>query len=238
MPDEIKALMEEVTAGAVSPDHRQAIRDRLKQIRDLFKLSRYRPSPKGDTPIDPDASVAGGANPSTDAERSGTGGRSGGGGGRAGNVYGLFLAESEELGAEVNADLDPRVDWVTVADGTRQPQDMEDRAAKYLPEQNRLLINGDFRVFTDMTDRWATQWDEVPGAQSAVREVVREWFEQTLIETILGAHALRGSRLWTIEDIAKLWTEEALTAAVLPRYHVDLAVKRGVGSKLGRSKAS
>lgn len=236
MPEEIKTLMEDVTAGSVSPDHRQAIRDRLKQIRDLFRVSRYRPAPKGDVAIDPDSLTSGGTSAPSDAERTGTS-RGGGAGGRAGNVYGLFLADTGEVGEEVNADLDPKVDWVTVAQGTRLPQDMEDRAAKYLPEQNRLLINGDFRLFNDMTDRWAVHYD-VPGARDAVQEVVREWFEQTLIETVLGAHALRGSRLWTMEDIAKLWTEEALTASVLPRYHIDLAVKRGVGSKLGRSKAS
>jgi hypothetical protein len=31
----------------------------------------------------------------------------------------------------------------------------------------------------------------------------------------------------------RLWSEEALTAAVLPRYHVDVAVKRALGAKLG-----
>ena len=32
------------------------------------------------------------------------------------------------------------------------------------------------------------------------------------------------------------WPEEALTAAVMLRYHVDFAVKRALGSKLGALK--
>ncbi len=37
-------------------------------------------------------------------------------------------------------------------------------------------------------------------------------------------------------DVQRLWSEEALTAAVLPRYHVDIAVKRALGAKLGTLK--
>src|SRR5688572_28882594 len=54
MPDAIQALMEEVSAGAVSSDHRQAIRERLKQIRELFKLSKYRLTPRGSLLVDPE----------------------------------------------------------------------------------------------------------------------------------------------------------------------------------------
>ena len=52
LPEPIKQLMEEVTSGTTSPDHQQAIRDRLKQIRDIFRLSRYRPTRSGKLNID------------------------------------------------------------------------------------------------------------------------------------------------------------------------------------------
>jgi hypothetical protein len=52
----------------------------------------------------------------------------------------------------------------------------------------------------------------------------------------MGAQALRDARQWTFEDVQRLWSEEALTAAVLPRYHVDIAVKRALGAKLGTLK--
>jgi hypothetical protein len=109
-------------------------------------------------------------------------------------------------------------------------------AAKYLPEQNLLQINGDFRGFTDMIDRWCTFYSHVPGARHEITEVTREWFEQALIETILGVQSLKDSREWTIDDIKHAMSEEALTSAVMQRYHIDVAVKRALGSKLGTIK--
>jgi hypothetical protein len=63
-----------------------------------------------------------------------------------------------------------------------------------------------------------------------------EWFEQALIETVLGAQALRGARHWSIDDMDALLSEQALTAAVLPRYHIDIAIKRALGARLGSVK--
>ena len=51
MPEEINNLMEEVTAGSTSKDHKQAIKDRLKQIRDLFRISKYTRSRTGDSSV-------------------------------------------------------------------------------------------------------------------------------------------------------------------------------------------
>ena len=113
---------------------------------------------------------------------------------------------------------------------------MEDRAAKYLPEQHLLLINGDFRVFTDMIQRWTTAYDQVPGVEATVQDVVREWFEQTLVEAVMGIHSLKGSPEWDFSMLKSVWGEEALTAAVMPRYHTDVAIKRSLGVKLGSLK--
>lgn len=239
IPDAIKVLMEEVTAGSSSQDHRQAIRDRLKQISDLLKISRYRPAPKGVHLVDGTNLQGGHARRERDTEQK-TSGRAGGSGGRAGSIYALFLAEEDGTPADlVNATPEPKVQWISTKEKTREPGDMEDRAARYLSEQNLLLINSDFRVFGDMVERWASQYADVPGAREPIENIVHEWFEQALIETVLSAHALHGPH-WTPSDLQKLLNEEALTAAVLPRYHIDVAVKRAVGSKLGslREKAS
>jgi 5-methyltetrahydrofolate--homocysteine methyltransferase len=87
--------------------------------------------------------------------------------------------------------------------------DLEDRAAKYLPQQNPLLINADFRVFTDMVDRWCKRYAHVPGARPVVEQVVRVWFEQQLVEAVMGALTPRGSNLWTMQDLEKVWTDDA-----------------------------
>jgi len=236
MPDEITHLIEQVTGGAISSDHHQAIRERLRQIRDLFRLSRYRPAKSGDLSIDPTSLVAGGKPRATDREKAEGSGRGGGSGGRAGDIYALFLTASGTPGEEVRSGPDPDVKWVTLAEGTRTPPEMEDRAAKYLSALDLLYINGDFRVYTDMIERWCKQYPQAPGARPIVQEVVREWFEQALVETVLGVHALRDARHWNLEDISEALSEEALTSAVMPRYHIEMSVRRALGAKLGTLK--
>jgi hypothetical protein len=67
-----------------------------------------------------------------------------------------------------------------------------------------------------------------------VQEVVRAWFEQALVESVIGVQALKDSREWSIDDIAKALSEEALTTTVMQRYHVINSVKRELGSRLGK----
>lgn len=234
LPEEVRILVEEVGAKAASSDHRQSIRERLRQILDLFKLTHYRPVKDGTLVMDEGSVVAGGR------VRNGAGGGSGAGdappggrGGRAGSIYGLFLAAEGAAAEEASVKGEPDRKWVSVSDGTRTQGDMEDRAAKYLALQNLILINADFRIFTDMSTFWAKRYDNAPGSGPVVQEVVREWFEQQLVEAVMGAKALRDSREWTMPDLEKLWTSEALTAVVIPRYHVNVAIGRALGARLG-----
>ena len=235
MPQEISDLMEEVTAGSTSGSHRQSIKERLKQIRDLFRISRYRRSRTGDLNVAEER--AGGTPRETGATTSRDGSGGGGGrGGRAGDIYALFAVDDGDPGEEVLSDTDPDTLWVSVEDGTRTPPDLEDRAAKYLAEENVILINGDFRGFTDMVDRWFERYSDAPGARQAVEDTVHEWFEQALVETVLGVQALSGSQEWSVEDIRRASSEEALTAAVMQRYHIDNSIKRVLGARLGSLK--
>jgi hypothetical protein len=237
MPKPIAELVDRVAAAASGSDHKQTIRERLKAIVDLFKFSRYKPTPKGKLLLEQENGVAGGR-PKTRGERvtDTAEGDPGGKGGRAGDVYSLFLSARGVPGEEVVIAREPEVTWVSVENGTRTPPDLEDRAAKYLPQQDTIQANADFRVFNDMIDRWCQRYKHVPGARDVVKDVVQEWFEQQLIEAVMGAQALRDARQWSFEDVQRLWSEEALTAAVLPRYHVDVAVKRALGAKLGTLK--
>jgi hypothetical protein len=237
MPRPISELVDRVAAAASGSDHKQTIRERLKAIADLFRFSRYRPTPKGKLILDSENSVAGGRSKARGERSSDTAeGDPGGKGGRAGDVYSLFLSARGVPGEEVAIAREPQVQWVSVENGTRTPPDLEDRAAKYLAQQDMIQANADFRVFNDMIDRWCLRYKQVPGARDVVKDVVQEWFEQQLIEAVMGAQALRDARQWTFEDVQRLWSEEALTAAVLPRYHVDVAVKRALGAKLGTLK--
>ena len=61
-------------------------------------------------------------------------------------------------------------------------------------------------------------------------------FEQALTETVMGIQSLRDSREWDMNEISSAWSEEALTSAVMPRWHIDQQIKRSLGSRLGAAK--
>lgn len=236
LPQEIRDLMEEVAGDTQSSDHRESIRDRLRRIRELFRFSRYRATPKGNESIDDAIMTPGGIPAERSESTEATGGKSGGRGGRAGDVYALFIKDQGVPGEAVDSDPLPQVIWVSVKDGTRTSGFLDDRAAKYLVEQNLIQANADFRAFTDMTDRYHRFYDDIPGAREVIEDVVREWFEQALTETVMGIQNLKDSRQWDINQISSAWSEEALTAAVMPRWHIDQAIKRSLGNRLGTMK--
>jgi len=235
MPDEIERLVADKAAGASVADHSKAIRERLKSILDLFKVSRYRPSPTGSVFTDDENMMRGGRS-GEGGNGNGVSGRSGGGkrGGTLGNIYTLFEKKDGKPGEKVEPDPFPITKWISTCDNTRESGDMEDRAARFLEDQNLLLINADFRVFADMASRWHKELGEDDAVKKVVEEVVRAWFEQALVETVIGVQAMRGAKEWTLEPIRRALSEESLTAAVMQRYHVNNCVKRELGSKLGK----
>jgi hypothetical protein len=124
--------------------------------------------------------------------------------------------------------------------GRTEDDGMEDKAASFLADQNTLLINADFRVFKDMISRLCKDRDASLGlgVQDVVEEIVHQWFEQALVETVIGIQQLRGSKEWGPDEIEKALSAEALTSGVMQRYHVYVACKREIGAKLGRFAAS
>lgn len=238
LPDEIAQLVAEKAAASVDTDHHNSIRERLKEIMDLFRLSRYRVTPSGDISIDENSLVRGGMlsqNPRIPGD-GGRDGGTGGPGGTVGNVYAVFEKTDGTAGKRVKPDPFPSVRWVSVKDGTREYGDIEDRAAKFLSDQNILLINADFRVFTDMIIFFGKELSQLPEAAPLIQDAVRGWFEQALTETVMGVQGLANSKEWTQIDLEKALSEEALTSSVMQRYHVHFAVKRELGAKLGSHK--
>src|SRR5262245_50218468 len=49
---------------------------------------------------------------------------------------------------------------------------------------------------------------------------------------------LKRTGRWSLSELSSLWNEEALTAAVLPRWHIDQSIKRQLGHRLGSLKAA
>ena len=115
-----------------------------------------------------------------------------------------------------------------------RPGDSEDQAARYHAERHELTINAELRVFADMTSRLERQYQGVARARGAIEALVREWFEQTLVEVVLSARSFGHSPHWDSSELAVLPSPVALTAAVLPRQLVDAQIKKRLAQKLGR----
>src|SRR5438270_12968491 len=59
MPPEIDELIQQKAASSSASSHFDTVRDRLKGILDLFRLSRYRPTPAGELLVDTEVTVRG-----------------------------------------------------------------------------------------------------------------------------------------------------------------------------------
>lgn len=91
MPEEIAKLVAEKAAGAANTDHQKSIKDRLKDIMELFKVSRYKPSPTGSAFIDDDRLVRGGNIGNQNRTTGKTNSlKTNSSGGTGGNVYAVF----------------------------------------------------------------------------------------------------------------------------------------------------
>jgi hypothetical protein len=235
IPEPLRAMMDEITSRAGESDHREAIKRRLREIRDLLRVTRYRPQPGG--PVQIDGGLLGGEAPTSPAAPRSSGGRSGTHGGTAGNLYGALIRSGGVEGAPVTPRDDvPQINWIGLANGTREPDDLDDRAARYLQPQNLLQINTDFRVFTDLRRYCAAQYNPSgdENIESKIEDVVREWIEFQLVEAVIGVQALQGSQRWDSNTVKQALSEEALTAAVLPRYNMLKTINRALGARLGR----
>lgn len=231
-PTAIMDLMDAVSRDHKSPDYSKSIRERLREIEEFLRLKKYRPSRKGPVRI-MDEMTMGTPRTNVESREKRSRHRHGSGGGREpGELYTLFVVDEGGCpGEEVRDRFDIKVDWVPEGE-----VGAPDRAAHYIQETNRLLINEDFRVFTGFIERWEKHYRGVAAAKQIITEVVREWFEQQLIEVIYSVDFLRGDKEWSEADIDSMVSDEALTAAVLPRYHIEMAVRRTLGSKLGSVK--
>jgi len=236
MPAELRAFVEEKAAKSAESDHAKCIRDRLRNILDLFKISRYQLATQGPFSLDTDRLVPGAAWRKGGRPRASAGESSDQEVQVAGNVYAVFEKKNGTPGDKAKPDPFPKVRWVTIKDKTREEGAIEDRAAQYLAGENLLLINADFRAFRDMQAFLHKEFKDKLVTAALVEEIVRQWFEQALVETVLGVQALHNSKQWSPGDIEAALSEEALTTSVMQRYHVYHAAKRQLGIKLGSSK--
>jgi hypothetical protein len=238
IPADLELFMKQKMGAAENKSHSETIRDRLKAISQFFKLSRYRRTAIGKHEADPNTETKSRVGQGHSRTDGGVGTyRRLGDGKSVGVLEALLLSGVKDggvLATEISPDRFPDVKWVSVADGTRGQDDIEDRAAEYLERDNLIRANADFQGFVDVVKYFAEQYGDVPGAEEVIRNDVHEVFEQQLIEVVAGALAFRNRPRWSPNEFKQAVSQEALTAACMCRYHLINQIKRNVGGKLGK----
>ncbi len=110
-----------------------------------------------------------------------------------------------------------------------------DRMAQYLPGPNLVRANFDFRGFRHFLNI-LTHGNPRPAEVEIITQMVMEAFQIAMIECILGVKSLaKSANTWPKEDLDKALSPEALTSAVMQRYHVHQVLKRNVNHRLGKA---
>ncbi len=233
LPPAIEALIAARAAQSDKEDHGRSIQRRLKPLMGMFEISQFRPSALGDLQLDtsspvccevPDLPDATGNN-SADTSRLAEDNRVG--------LASMFTNNDGPRGRESPTSRLPTAKWISEKDETRARGDLEDRAARYLLPQNTLLINADFRVFEDMIAKMHAEWGRNGCFLPIIRTEVHSWYEQALVETVLGVQGLRKSREWPKAEIEAALSERSLTVAVMQLYHIHTKVRDRLSRILG-----
>lgn len=229
MPPVLRHFLDTLINENSKDSHAEAIRDRLKGLKDLFKISRYRRSNSGKLFANPEAVVVLGTGnvPSEESrphlpERDSHGVR-------AGTLATSLLAELSDGGVQaevVTPDPFPQVRWSEETDSLR------DRAAEYVHTDNSIVANRDFQGLRDLIHYFSRNHQDTPEIVRLIEDVVREAFEQVLIECVAGALSLKNRQHWNPSDFERAISCEALTTVVMQRYWMVSQIKRTLGSKI------
>jgi len=236
MPQVLQDFITESGKEASGRSHDKSIRERLKSVRDLYKISRFRIKTGGTIEVDEDTLTLNKTGHTFGGSGSGTGKR----GSNPGSIKDLLTQIRKPGGPkaeEVKSDMFPDVRWVSISDGTRESDEMVDRAATYYERDNLIKANRDFQGYTDIIEVLGKQFADAPNAGELIADVVYEVFEQQLVEVVTGALSFKGRKHWTSDDFDSAVSDEALTAAVMVRYYPIQTANRQLKQRLQKLEA-
>jgi hypothetical protein len=238
MADEAGKLQEE------DPDVAKRIRDRLREVMQLLRPRRFKPTEKGTVRASGESISGAGAGSGDMSERassSATRGRS-----ASARGIGAVLSQMDDegtLSTEVTSILKLRPEWVTEQESEEYAlvngngSGLHDRAAALVGEDGRtaamILMNRDFRGYQSILaaiNEWANpEGDEMKATK--IEGLTREWINQKMIEAVQGLRQLENGNTWLTQQYNDALSPVALTAAFMAdRYHTLREVKRAVGA--------
>lgn len=235
MPSELRKFLDELQNETANESHTDSIKERLKALKELYKLSRYKANPKGALFADPnsEADYKGGAERMGDPHPTPTPPKPNPPGPKPGTLSTALLTAlvEEGVGTRVTAsepDPFPTVQWVS----ERTNDSLVDRAAEYIQTQNIILANSDYQGLRDLINYFAKSYTDLPDVVKTIEDEVKQAFEQALTECVAGALSFKNRPHWNPKDFETAISREALTTAVAQRYWMVSYIKRVLGSKI------
>jgi hypothetical protein len=223
MPAEIVEMMEETFMGTGGTNYDRTIRQRLAKIRELLDVHRWQPDVAS---LEKAEEEAKGGVPERHGFPQPKDGEPGGKGGLAKAIYRLLRSEDGEPAKKKNTHSRyPKVTWLSAhhTPPTRALGDLEGRAARYVPGPNLILANADFVGFEQVADLIT---NELRAPRGLIKEIARLEYETVLTETVMSMLSLEGGKDWSKEEVKAALNEEALTTAVMSRFHIYQSVRK------------
>ena len=227
MPEVIRVMEAELFAKSVQHLDKE-IKERLRRLLLNAPLSRFQLNNEGDEEIDnPDLLINNPGGQSNDEGEINETESS-----EPRNPYSDYI-EPKEKRAERKEVKDPfpTCIWKTLEDGTRQEGELEDRAAEYLPGNDVLNINGDFRVYKDLLSR--LQAEKGGGTLSRERSIehyVCREYKFCLMEATMRTKLLNDNPNWSRAEVeTKCLSPEGLTEVVMSNYHLHYMLHQNIG---------
>lgn len=225
LPGPIKRAIDDASVANQTVDLTEKLKALLPRMRQRF----YRPNANGAELVL--LNRTGGRPKLLRRKRSGSSGGGKPAGGRDGReIAGMTNADGHTKASEFNPKVDvPAIEWVKETDMS-QPH----RAAEYVQNQHRILVNQEFWLFKQEFEHWASIYQSVQGAQKHISAVIQEVYGLALGSRVMHAWTLEGKPGWEDEDeFKKLVSPESLTLACLGIAHADAQIAPKIGGRLG-----
>lgn len=223
MPRELVDYVESKQSAA-SKSEEEYLREQINKYKEFLQVKTYKISPKG---------TENGSLDGDDSEGKGLSGKGRGAGQVAEAVNSRRPAIHIKKGVGDNKIVDllasfcPQWSWVTEAEASH----LKSRAAHFVVERSFLEVNQDFSVFQELIEHGlkliAPERQDVH--RPKIETMAKQLYLTQLVWTVMSALAsFRYKEGWRGEGFDKLVSDEALTAAVLPRVYVLNDMRRFV----------
>lgn len=103
-----------------------------------------------------------------------------------------------------------------------------------------VKANRDFRGYRDLVGFFSKEFNPAgdPAVDHKIVGYVEEWLEFQFIESIMTVRNLVNFRTWQPDDVSKALSPQALTTALMARFHIVERIKRSLNSDLAKPKAA